>query len=143
MDRGRPLADDAGAGGPSDGDFGTLGEGGLGSSAGTGYTVIAGTTVTLADKTSGALLGQPGFVKGDRLVLQIAPGMVGRHFGDVEVVGWDAPYYHLPDEAAVRDYLVGRLMPPDEAERAAQQVDTPVDVTKRGVLVFARRLDDL
>jgi len=74
---------------------------------------------------------------------EIAPGMVGRHFGDVEVVGWDAPYYHLPDEAAVRDYLVGRLMPPDEAERAAQQVDTPVDVTKRGVLVFARRLDDL
>ena len=48
--------------------------------------------------------------------------------------------YHLPDKAAVRDYLVGRLMPRAEAEAAAERVDTPLDVTKRGVLVFARRL---
>jgi len=71
---------------------------------------------------------------------EIAEEMVGRHFDEVEFDRWDGPYYHLPDRAAVRDYLVGRLMPPAEAEAAAQRVDTPLDVTKRGVLVFARRL---
>ena len=71
---------------------------------------------------------------------EIAPDMVGRHFEEVELDSWDAPYYHLPDQAAVRDYLVGRLMPPDEAAQAAERVDTPLDVTKRGVLVFARKV---
>jgi SAM-dependent methyltransferase len=71
---------------------------------------------------------------------EVAPDMVGRHFEEVELDRWDAPYYHLPDKAAVRDYLVGRLMPPDEAEKAVEHVDTPLDVTKRGVAVYARRL---
>jgi SAM-dependent methyltransferase len=68
------------------------------------------------------------------------PDMVGRHFDDVELDQWDGPFVHLPDRAAVRDYLVGRLMPREEAEAAAARVDTPLDVTKRGVLIFARRL---
>lgn len=71
---------------------------------------------------------------------EIAPDMIGRHFEEVDVHTWDAPLVHLPDPDAVRDYLVGRFMPVDKAEQAAQQVDTPLDVTKRGVLVFARRL---
>jgi len=71
---------------------------------------------------------------------EIAPEMVGRHFEEVDLERWDAPLYHLPDRAAVRDYLVGRLMPPDEAARAAERVDAPLDVTKRGVLVFARKV---
>jgi len=71
---------------------------------------------------------------------EIAPDMVGRHFEEVGVHAWDAPLVHLPDQAAVRDYLVGRLMPRDKAEQAAAQVATPLDVTKRGVLVFARKV---
>jgi len=71
---------------------------------------------------------------------EIATDMVGRHFEEVEVDRWDAPYYHLPDKASVRDYLVGRLMSPDDAARAAERVDTPLDVTKRGVMVFARKV---
>jgi SAM-dependent methyltransferase len=71
---------------------------------------------------------------------EIAPDMVGRHFEEVELDPWDGPYVHLPDKDAVRDYLVGRLMPREEAEPAADRVDTPIDITKRGVLVFARRL---
>jgi SAM-dependent methyltransferase len=69
-----------------------------------------------------------------------APDLVGRHFEDVELDRWDGPFVHLPDRAAVRDYLIGRLMPPDEAEAAAERVDTPLDVTKRGVNVFARKV---
>jgi len=71
---------------------------------------------------------------------EVAPDMVARHFEEVEVARWDAPYYHLPDKAAVRDYLVGRLMPPDDAEKALDRVDSPLDVTKRGLVVYARRL---
>jgi SAM-dependent methyltransferase len=69
-----------------------------------------------------------------------APDIVGRHFEQVELDRWDGPYYHLPDKAAVRDYLVGRLMPSKDADVAAERVDTPLDVTKRGVLVFARKV---
>jgi SAM-dependent methyltransferase len=69
-----------------------------------------------------------------------APDIVGRHFEDVELDRWDAPMIHLPDHDAVRDYLVGRFMPPKEAEAAAERVETPLDVTKRGVLVFARKV---
>src|SRR4029077_10084202 len=69
-----------------------------------------------------------------------APAMVGRHFEEIELDRWDAPLVHLPDKEAVCDYLVGRTMPIDDAERAAEQVDTPLDVTKRGVLVFARKV---
>jgi len=72
--------------------------------------------------------------------VELAPGMVGQFFEEVEVDAWDGPFVHLPDQTAVRDYLVGRFMPPDEAAAAANQVTTPLDVTKRGALVFARRL---
>ncbi len=69
-----------------------------------------------------------------------APEIIGRHFDEVELDRWDAPLIHLPDRDAVRDYLVGRFMPPEEAKRAAERIDTPLDVTKRGVLVFARKV---
>ena len=69
-----------------------------------------------------------------------APEIVARHFEEVELDRWDGPYVRLPDQAALRDYLVGRLMPRDEATKAAQQIETPLDVTKRGVMIFARRL---
>src|SRR4051812_25464238 len=69
---------------------------------------------------------------------EAAPDIVGRHFDDVELDEWDGPFVHLPDTDAVRDYLVGRLMPSADAAAAALQVATPLDVTKRGVLVFAR-----
>jgi hypothetical protein len=39
----------------------------------------------------------------------------------------------------VRDYLVGKGVEPGRAEAAAAQVEVPLEVTKRGALVFARR----
>jgi ubiquinone/menaquinone biosynthesis C-methylase UbiE len=72
---------------------------------------------------------------------EVAPDIVGRHFEQVDLHTWDAPLVHLPNRDAVRDYLVGRFMPVDEAEQAAAGVDTPLDITKRGVLVFARKVE--
>lgn len=68
-----------------------------------------------------------------------APAIVESVFGEVEVDAWDAPLVHLPDHAAVRDYLIARLVPRGEAGERAATVRVPLDVTKRGCVVYARR----
>jgi len=64
-----------------------------------------------------------------------APEVVGQVFDDVGVHTWDAPMFTLPDRAAVRRYLVGRMMDPAFAD----EIETPVAVTKRGCLVWGRK----
>jgi SAM-dependent methyltransferase len=68
-----------------------------------------------------------------------APDLLQRYFETVEVVTWDEPLIHLPDSDAVRDYLIGRQVPPDAAREVAGQTDIPVSVTKRGALCFGRK----
>lgn len=70
-----------------------------------------------------------------------APGLVAATFGSVEIQAWDAPLITLPDRDAVRDFLLARFVPPDEAERLADALADrgPLPLTKRGTLVPARR----
>jgi len=68
-----------------------------------------------------------------------APRLLGELFADVELERWDAPVLELPDRAAVRDYLIGKGVERSRAVRAAEQVQAPMRVTKRGALAFARR----
>ncbi|MGQ0805644.1 MAG: class I SAM-dependent methyltransferase [Actinomycetota bacterium] len=68
-----------------------------------------------------------------------APALVADVFGDVEVDAWDAPLVRLPDRATVADYLMARFFPRKEAESAAQRVEVPIEITKRGAVVYARR----
>jgi SAM-dependent methyltransferase len=68
-----------------------------------------------------------------------APALLGRVFGPVTVHPWDAPLVTLPDERAVRDYLLGRQAPAPVADRAARELPVPLSVTKRGALVVGRR----
>jgi SAM-dependent methyltransferase len=67
------------------------------------------------------------------------PGLVASVFGQVEVERWDAPLVRLPDRDAVRDYLIARFVGPEDAAAAAERVETPVAITKRGALIYARR----
>jgi SAM-dependent methyltransferase len=67
------------------------------------------------------------------------PGLVASVFGYVEVERWDAPLVRLPDRDAVRDYLIARFVAPEDAAAAAGRVATPVAITKRGALLYARR----
>jgi SAM-dependent methyltransferase len=67
------------------------------------------------------------------------PGLVASVFGHVEVQRWDAPLLRLPDREAVRDYLVARFVAPEAAAAAAEQVTTPIAITKRGAVIHARR----
>jgi SAM-dependent methyltransferase len=70
---------------------------------------------------------------------ETAPGFVAERFADVDVAGWDAPLITLPTAESVRDYLIGRQVALGEAEAAARAVETPLTVTKRGAVVFARK----
>jgi hypothetical protein len=56
-------------------------------------------------------------------------------FDDVQVTRWDAQMTYLPDHEAVVRYCRSHLLPPS----AADGVDAPLWLTKRGCLVFARR----
>jgi SAM-dependent methyltransferase len=67
------------------------------------------------------------------------PGLVASVFAQVRVERWDAPLIRLPDRVAVRDYLIARFVAPEAATAAAEQVTTPVAITKRGALIHARR----
>ena len=70
---------------------------------------------------------------------ELAPAMLEKLFGELEVERWDAPLLELPDHEVVCDYLVGKGTPPEQARLAAASVEAPLRVTKRGALVIARK----
>jgi SAM-dependent methyltransferase len=70
-----------------------------------------------------------------------APALVERAFGAgaVEIEAWDGPFITLPDRGAVAEYLRGRGASDASATEVSAEVPLPFVVTKRGVLVWARR----
>jgi SAM-dependent methyltransferase len=71
---------------------------------------------------------------------ELAPNLLAKLFAEVEVTYWDAPLLELPTQGAVRDYLIGKGVQPRVAEAKSETVTTPLTVTKRGGLAFARRM---
>jgi SAM-dependent methyltransferase len=67
-----------------------------------------------------------------------AAQIVGEVFHVTQVVSWDQPYVELPDRAAAALYLRGRGLPEREARERAAELPTPMTVTKRGALIWAR-----
>jgi SAM-dependent methyltransferase len=70
---------------------------------------------------------------------EVAPALLEDVFPEVEEHAWDAPLLRLPDPDALRRYLVGRGVDPASAAELALTKETPVAVTKRGVLLYGRR----
>jgi SAM-dependent methyltransferase len=68
-----------------------------------------------------------------------APGLLARVFDSVTGFAWDAPLMTLPDAAAIRHYLIGRQVRTEIATAAADELPTPLSVTKRGALIVAYR----
>jgi SAM-dependent methyltransferase len=66
-----------------------------------------------------------------------APDLVAQVFDDVQIDRWDVAAYHLPDRAAVVDYLVAFGI--SDPERHAAGLPVPLDITKKGVDIWARR----
>ncbi|MEU7740828.1 class I SAM-dependent methyltransferase [Nonomuraea sp. NPDC049158] len=70
---------------------------------------------------------------------EVAPAVVGEVLDVVGVTSWDEPLVSLSDRAAVALYLRGRGLSEPAARDASLRVATPLRVTKRGSLVWARR----
>lgn len=71
---------------------------------------------------------------------EIAPGLVGDVFVDVQVDPWDAPLIRLPNAEALKRYLVGRGMTDEAtAARLARKKTFPLTLTKRGATVSGRK----
>lgn len=68
-----------------------------------------------------------------------AADIVASVFGAAEAERWDAPLITLPDHDAVRDYLIARFVPPDDATASAAKVSVPATITKRGAFIRARK----
>jgi SAM-dependent methyltransferase len=68
-----------------------------------------------------------------------ALGLVASVFGTAEAERWDAPLITLPDHDAVRDYLIARFVPPDQAAAFARKARPPLTITKRGAFLCARK----
>ena len=81
----------------------------------------------------------PGFGIPSTFDSESAPGIVGSVFPDIEVDAWDGPYVHLPDQETLALYLRGRRFSPSDIEHVSNAIDTPLTLTKRGAIIFARK----
>jgi SAM-dependent methyltransferase len=70
---------------------------------------------------------------------ETASTIAADHFKITEVIRWDMPAVRLPDTAAVTLFLRGRGLSDEQAFQHALCWSTPVTVTKRGCLIWARR----
>ena len=68
-----------------------------------------------------------------------APDIVGSVFPDIEIDAWEGPYVHLPDREALTLYLQGRRLSPTAANRASKAINTPLTLTKKGAIIYARK----
>jgi SAM-dependent methyltransferase len=70
---------------------------------------------------------------------ETAPEIISEHFKITEVINWDTATVRLPDRAAVALFLRGRGLSAEEASLQSDRWNTPLTVTKRGCLIWARR----
>jgi SAM-dependent methyltransferase len=70
---------------------------------------------------------------------EIAPDLVGSVFDGVDVLSWDEPMLHLATRDALALFLRSRGLTESAAAQASGEWDLPVDVTKRGCLVYATK----
>ena len=81
----------------------------------------------------------PGYGVSSTFDSENAPEIVGSVFGEIEIDAWDGPYVRLPDREALILYLRGRRLTSSAAERASDAIDTPLTLTKRGAVIYARK----
>lgn len=78
----------------------------------------------------------------ESFVSEDIPAVLEGLFEDIEITSWNAPFFHLRTPEDVRDYLYSWHFPAislDDASRRAQEVETPLKVTKRGAFGFGRK----
>jgi SAM-dependent methyltransferase len=98
--------------------------------------VFAAATTSRSDSPELAAVWRPEPTTFDA---EAAPAIVAGVFDAVDVDRWDAPLVRLADRETVREYLVARFVDRVTAAESAARVTVPLDVTKRGCVVYARR----
>ena len=66
--------------------------------------------------------------------------MVAEQFSITEVLRWDTAAVRLADAAAIRLFLRGRGLSESAAVKEAVRRPGPLTVTKRGCLIWARKV---
>lgn len=56
--------------------------------------------------------------------------------------GRNEPMVHIPDRDALTLYLRGRGLPAPHASTVTQHLNTPLDITKRGMIGWVRKAQD-
>lgn len=102
-----------------------------------GGSFVAATSSRTNDPELADLL--PGWGRPGTFDAEDAGGIVGDVFDEVSVETWDAPLVHLPDPVAAELFLRGRGLSARAVHSAAPRLDTPIDITQRGALVWARK----
>lgn len=69
----------------------------------------------------------------------MAPGMLAGVLENIRVSRWDMALYRLPTRESVWNYLVSRGTTPEAAAAAADRVELPLWLTKRGAVVWGRK----
>jgi SAM-dependent methyltransferase len=98
---------------------------------------VACTSSRYNDPEFGSVL--PNWGQPFRFDAETASEIISEHFKITEVITWDTLAVHLPDQAAVALFLRGRGLSRQEASVQADQSHTPLTVTKRGCLIWARQ----
>jgi hypothetical protein len=63
----------------------------------------------------------------------------GQVFDVVDIQRWEAPVVRIPDRTGLLLYLRGRGLAEEHALAAARRLDTPMIITKRGMMGWARK----
>ena len=100
-----------------------------------GGTFVASTPSRFNDEEVADAL--PGWGRPFSFDAETAPALVAEVFEVMDVQYWDAPLIRLPDVAAIAQFLRGRGLYPEQAQKWAQRLETPLQVTKRGALIWA------
>ena len=65
--------------------------------------------------------------------------LLGQVFDAVDIQRWDTPVVCIPDRDGLVLYLRGRGLTEERARFAADSLDTPMTITKRGMVSWARK----
>ena len=100
-------------------------------------TFVACTSSRYNDPEFASVL--PGWGEPFSFDAETASEIISEHFQIIQVIKWDTPAVRLPYQAAVALFLRGRGQSAEEASLESHRWNTPMTVTKRGCLIWARR----
>ena len=70
------------------------------------------------------------------------PGLLLSGFDVLDIQRWNEPMVYIPDGDALTLYLRGRGLPAPHASAVTRRLNTPLDITKGGMIGWVRKTQD-